>query len=182
MARVLNTSNLRSTYFGGGRIYSVVYNEQLENGFIGVVGKLKDGETEIREFSKIENIENPAELVLISLPEVMYDERPSMRKLENFVIPAGTAARGYGLSVGDEFEVSIDAISNLDATITNDIGKVVTLKNNSFEFEKKDSVTNEKFACEILGFSNMNRPLQVTKDKLPVTKMARLKIKKYENQ
>lgn len=186
MARVVNTSNLTSTYFGGGRIYSVVCDEKLENGMIGVVGTLKEGEKELREFTKITDNTKGVELALIASPEIMYDERPSMRKLENFEIPVGTSARAYSLSVGAEFEVSIDAIESIDTTPSNDIGKFVVLKNNTFMFEKKDNIDSEsaQFICRIEDITNMNRPLQLGKDRnLPlVTKMARLKIIKYVNQ
>lgn len=186
MARVVNTSNLTSTYFGGGRIYSVVCDEKLENGMIGVIGNLKEGEKELREFTKVTDITKGVELGLVASPEIMYDERPSMRRLENFEIPAGTPARVYSLSVGGEFEVSIDAIQTMDSTPTNDIGKFVVLKNNTFVFEKKDDIDGEtaQFICRIEDITNMNRPLQLSKDKkLPlVTKMARLKIIKYVNQ
>lgn len=187
MARVLNTSNLQSTHFGGGRIYSVVCNEKLENGFIGVVGNLKEGEKEIREFTKLDNLTKKVELVLIGHPEIMYDERPSQRRLENFEIPANTPARAYSLSVGDEFEVSIDAITSIDSTPKNDIGKFITLTANNFAFTKKETLeeaSTEQFVCRIEDITQMNRPLQLGKDRdLPrVTKMARLKVVKYINQ
>lgn len=185
MARVCNTSNIRSTYFGGGRIYSVKCKEKLENGMIGVVGNLKEGEKEIREFTKVTDINSPVELALIHSPEVMYDDRPSMRRLENFVIEVDTTARAYGLSVGDEFEVSIDAINTLtDENAKDSIGKYVILKNDTFEFVPVDSISDEAFACTIEDITQMNRPLQVNGNlSMPaITKMARLKVQKYKFQ
>lgn len=186
MARICNTSNIRSTYFGGGRIYSVQYPDaQLENGMIGVVGNLVDGEKEIREFSKVTDINTPVELALISSPEVMYDERPSMRRLENFVIEAGATARAYSLSVGDEFEVSIDAIKTLTEVNAKDsIGKYAILENDSFMFAVQDNLGGEAFACRIEDIVQINRPLQVNGNLLlpAITKMARLKVVKYNLQ
>lgn len=183
MARVLNTSNIKSTYFGGGRIYSVVSDQKLENGMIGVVGKLKDGGKELREITKVTDLTTAVELVLVGNPEVMYDERPSMRRLENFEIPAGTSARAYSLAVGDEFEVSLDAI-NCVADNTPKKDNYVVLKANTFEFDEKANLDgNEQFVTRVEELTNMNRPLQLDANNLStVTKMARLKVIKYNNQ
>lgn len=187
MAQICNTSNISSTYFGGGRIYSVQSDDTvLENGYIGVVGKLADGEREIREISKITDITQSKELVLVDSPEIIYDNRPSNRGLENFVIPIGVPARAYSLEVGDEFSVSIDAIENLNnADLSQDIGKYVTLKNNTYTLEKKDNDDGTaKLLLTIEGFEDISRSMQLGKNRnLPrVTKLARLKIQRYVYQ
>lgn len=182
MARILNTSNIRSTYFGGGRIYSVVCDEDLENGMIGTVGKLVTGEKELRRFEKVTDITSPNELVIISNPEVLYDESPSKRRLESYFIPANTPARAYSLALGDEFDVSIDAIEALNDVPV--VGNYVVLKNGELVFVEKASLDDtEKFVARVEDIYHMNRPIQVTKNTTNIiNKMVRLKIVKYVEQ
>lgn len=183
--RVVETLKVNAVNFGGGKIYSVLpkNKEKIENGYLGTVGALVKGETDIREFDKITNITENAEIVLIAQPEMRYDfqERADKRRFEDFTIEDGQVLRAYSLSVGDEFGLSVDSIKPENGNL--EIGKSVILKNNTFELEEKatGSEGGAKFILSIEGFYQMNREFQVAKGKvLAPTKMVRLRVKKYE--
>lgn len=183
--QVVETLRIKSSNFGGGNIYSVKVkdDEAIENGYLGVVGKLVDGEIDVREFDKIQNIEESNEIVLIANPEMRYDfeSRADKRKFEDYAPEAGQVIRAYGLSVGDEFGLSIDSIQAKNTNLVK--GNKVILKNNTFVLEEKQAgeVGNAKFILSIEGFYQMNRAFQVAKGKvLAPTKMVRLRVEKYE--
>lgn len=187
MARILNTTQIASSRDFGGKIWSVKSNDVLMNGYIGVVGALKQGESEIRNFSKVTDITTPVRLGIISNPEVIptnctncmrLDER-----LENFIIPPDTATRALDFDKNDAFEISIDSIKAL----ANDlpvVGNKVVLKANSFEFEEKAAAAGtEAFVMEIESIFEKDKFFQTSElfVNKPV-KMARLRIVKYVYQ
>lgn len=69
---------------------------------------------------------NRDDILLIATPELKYDER-NYRELEKFYNEAGDVARGYRLHSGDIFSVTADALTGLNSTPANNIGKVVEL-------------------------------------------------------
>lgn len=187
MARILHTTQIASSRDFGGKIWSVQSNEVLMNGYIGVVGSLKQGETEVRNFSKVADITTPQRLGLVGNPEVIPSNcSGSMGKderLENFQIVIGTTARAFDLTVNDAFDISIDGIKAL-ANDTPVVGNKVILKANSFELEEKDNVAgNEAFVAEIEMLYETDRFFQASElfAQKPI-KMARLRVIKYAQQ
>lgn len=182
MARICNTSNLRATHWGR-RIFSVQADETLENGMLGLVGNLKDGQEEVREFKKVTDITEAGSFVLIADPEVIYSDRKGEQGFKNYKIEAGETARAYELGVNDEFEVSLDGITALSGTPV--VGNHVILTNNSLKFtEIATPAGNETFVCSIEGIRSTQLPIQVNKNIIMPTdtKMARLRVVKCVTQ
>lgn len=67
--------------------------------------------------------DNLDDVVLVCTPEVCYDERD--RELDDFINPAGKAARAYHLRKGDIFSVTKPA---LDGSASPAVGNLVELK------------------------------------------------------
>lgn len=112
-----------------GHIHSVVYDADiLENGMVGVVGDLLDGERELVELKVPTGTAEP--IVVIAHPEINYKEdRIGDSALENFFIPVGQPARAYDLTAGDIISVSKKMVTPLAETIAK--GAKVTTKNGS---------------------------------------------------
>lgn len=85
---------------GNGNIVSVVADATvLKNGALVALGDLLDGERE--QFAAVAPTDD-AELLLVSAPEVKYDE--SLNQLD-FETKAGVPVRAYHLKKGDMFQV-----------------------------------------------------------------------------
>ena len=95
----------------------------LDNGSIGVLGDYVEGEREIKKLDVATETSTKEELVLVSAPELIYNEdRRVYNQLKNFYNTAGDATRAYYLKNVKRFRISeegldgLDAISDLDMT------------------------------------------------------------------
>ena len=95
----------------------------IENGNVLKRGALIDGEREVFEGSTPARDDALEDIVLVSTPEVMYDER--LRNLDDFINEAGKIARAYHLRKGDIFSVTKEALAGAE---TPAVGNVVELK------------------------------------------------------
>ncbi len=135
---------LDDSRFPNTDIFSVRANVELENGFVGKLGEVEEGNRDIRK------LETPAEgdaLVLIANPALIYDNARLGSGLEtNYYMEAGEAVRAYtphptyvfsvseegieGKANKDEYVVAgaghkLVAKAELDGTETGFVGKVV---------------------------------------------------------
>lgn len=96
----------------------------IENGNVLKVGRLIEGEREIRIGSAPTAKDSLDEIVLIATPELLYDER--LKALDDFRNEAdGKPARGYRLHNGDNFSVTKGALDGKDEPA---VGDIVELK------------------------------------------------------
>lgn len=121
-------------------------DKEIENGNVVAVGKLMDGEREIRLATTPKANTPLSEVVLIATPEV--DKTKKYTVLEDFINHAGTNCRGYRLNTGDIFSVStacltgspavdavvelqagtkLNVVSSLTASST-EVGKVIAIE------------------------------------------------------
>lgn len=148
MAQVVRLDDLISVY-GGGHIYSLQTNEVVENGSVGVVGNLLEGEREVRSFNKPSDLETD-KAVLVAQDEIMYDQtRRSQNNLKNFQIEADTPFRGYELKEDDVFSVSKDAITALSEDVVEGNKVVLTVGEYGLTEIEDASLTTERFVGRI---------------------------------
>lgn len=134
-----------------GNIESVVHTAELQNGMVINLGALKAGERELRQ------VATPAtatlgseEVLLVYSAEVMYDER--LNKLSDFVIPAGTPARAYHLTVGDIFTITDDGITG-----TTVVGQYVVPANGSLRLAAAADLSGgTRFAGKVIAKETFN--------------------------
>lgn len=89
-------------------VFSVRATVELENGFVGKLGDIEDGNRDIRA------LETPASgdsLVLIANPALIADERLGAGLETNYFMEAEEAVRAYGLKPTFVFSVSKEAIN-----------------------------------------------------------------------
>lgn len=134
---VVRLDKVNSVY--DGHIHSVVYDADiLENGMVGVVGDLLEGERELRKLEVPTGTDKP--VVLIAHPEINYKEdRISDNALENFFIPKGKPARAYDLIRGDIFSVSKKMVTPLDETKGVEKGAMLSTANGSLLLTEVDA-------------------------------------------
>lgn len=107
---VCETTNMACVHYAE-RIWDAVATDfDVENGMIGYLDGLADGESHTYNFVK--GVKEGAILTLAHNPEWTEDtsNRLNQRK-DKFFIPAGVKFRAYTLKVGDEFALSKEGFS-----------------------------------------------------------------------
>ena len=142
-----------------GNIFSVVAAEELQNGFVGVLGDLETGEREIYELVKPATAtldETP--VVLVASPEVNYNESGATnRSLGAFSIAANETARAYELQKYDIFSVSVEGVTALATTPV--VGNYVTIANGTYKLAESTTATTNAFTAEIIGLEEIGVPV-----------------------
>ena len=101
---VCETTNLRAVHYAE-RIFDCVCDVDIDNGTIGYMDGLADGQTHIYNFKT--GTKEGAVLVLAHNPEWTEDtSRMTNQRKDKFFIPAGTPFRAFVIRVTDEFALS----------------------------------------------------------------------------
>lgn len=155
MAGIVRLDKIHSVK--AGHLFDVVADEELQNGFIGVLGDLaSDDDRELRKLEKPQRLEE-GQYVLVASPEINHDQyKKTDDALEKFVIPAGTATRVYTLVEGDIYSVSSDLVKpRTGKTCT--VGKYVTPIVDAYTYEEKDDAGTSKLALKIEAIEKIGR-------------------------
>lgn len=124
---VCNTSKVKATN-AGGRLFSAVLDVETPNGALVFVGKLKEGETEIREavLPTTDLIAGEVKPMLVMKPEINYSQaKKTDYALGIFRNRAGKAVPVLPLEAYDEFELSQDYFVGRDEIKVGDMFKMV---------------------------------------------------------
>lgn len=114
----IRTDKLQATYVGN--IESVVFDKDVQNGEIGVLGS-HVGREAVQAATPTDVTKE--EILIIASPEVVYKKEET---LLDFVNEAGKLARAYHLTVGDIITVTddvIDGTSVVDQYLVPENGK-----------------------------------------------------------
>ena len=122
---VVRTDNLASTDVRGGEdLVSVRYQPsnvktEIDNGNVVLLGDLETGEREVYKGATPAANSPLKDVVLITTPEVMYDER--LRDLDEYFNEAGKICRGSHFHRNDTFSLTKDALDGKSEPAVNDI-------------------------------------------------------------
>lgn len=106
---VFESINMASTG-GATRIFDCVADETIENGMVGGLNGLADGESHIYNFAK--GAPEGNSYLIVDQPVWDYDEsKITNQRRDKFAIPAGTPFRARELQRNDEFGVTIDGFT-----------------------------------------------------------------------
>ena len=109
MSAVVESTNMASTG-GATRIFDCVADEVIENGMVGGLGDLAEGETHIYKFNK--GVPEGHTYVIVDQPVWNPDEsRMTNQRRDRFVIPAGTPFRVRELARNDEFALNLEGFT-----------------------------------------------------------------------
>ena len=136
MSAVVESTNMASTG-GATRIFDCVADEVIENGMVGGLGDLADGESHIYKFNK--GVPEGHTYVIVDQPVWNPDEsRMTNQRRDQFVIPAGTPFRVRQLMINDEFGITKDGFTTATASKAAP-GKFVTVDTATGKFKVEDS-------------------------------------------
>lgn len=146
---------------GGGHMYSLISDVDVENGHIGYVGDMvEDVEgIETHEFlAPSAALINKDKVVLVANPEWDYDEcRRSNQALDNFINEAERPFRGYDLMAHDMYAVTAGGIDTTGEEegeeVEIEIGKYVIAQagKTTLKMVDKDGVAGQGFYGKIVG-------------------------------
>ena len=142
---IAESTNLLSTNFGGGHIYSIAITENMDNGLLVArdVYDDKQYEDETWTMKKYEAGDEP--LLLLNPPVVPFTALKTYADEDRFYNAKGDRVRAYTLRVGDRFslsEVAFDKVPEEKKYVTYDAaGKV---------YKVVDSIDNTQFCAQVL--------------------------------
>lgn len=152
---VVETSKIAAVR-GGGHLYSLIADVDVENGHIGYVGDLADDVEglETHEFlTPTADLIGKDRVVLVANPEWDYDEtRRTNQALYNYINEADRPFRAYDLIAHDVYAVSKEGINygSGDAPV---VGKYVIAEagKTTVKMVEKADTTGQGFVGKIIG-------------------------------
>ena len=113
----VRTDNMAGTTLGK-YLCTFEATADMENGSVVVVGKFKEGEREIREYSTHTGKEKIGQVALIATPEVVKDK--TYNSIADFKNATGDLMRGYIIDFADVFSLTKEGFAEgSDFTVGN---------------------------------------------------------------
>lgn len=147
MATVFESINMASTG-GAARIFDCVATEAIENGMVGGLGDLAEGESHIYKFTKGTPSGNT--YVIVDQPTWTEDtSKITNQRRDNFVIPAGTPFRARELARNDEFGITKEGFTS-DSREQANVGAYATVDEATGKFKAQASDPGSGSYCKIM--------------------------------
>ena len=139
----VRTDNMSGTIMAKD-LLSLRYNEDIENGNVLEIGGLEEGEREVREGKTPTASSELGKIALVASEEVVKDK--SFAPVASFKNIKGDIIRGYRLTPGDIFSVTIEALNCAsDYEVT--VGTVIEL----MEGTKLNAVASATEGSTVVG-------------------------------
>ncbi len=120
---VAESTNILSTHFGGGHIYSIEIQEDMDNGLLVARDEYVDNQYEDEVWKAKAYAAGDEPLLLLNPPMLPMTELRGYNTEDRFYNAKGDRVRAYTLRVGDRFtlsEVAFDAIPEEKQYVTYD--------------------------------------------------------------
>ena len=142
---IAESTNLLSTNFGGGHIYSVAITEDMDNGLLVArdVYNDKQYEDETWTMKKYEAGDEP--LLLLNPPVVPFTALKTYADEDRFYNAKGDRVRAYTLRIGDRFSLSENAFDKVPEE-----KKYVTYDAAGKVYNVVDSIDETQFCAQVL--------------------------------
>lgn len=138
---VAESTNILSTNFGGGHIYSITINEDMDNGLIVCRNEYIGDET----WSAKEYVAGEEPLLLLAPPVVPFTQLKGYADEDRFYNKAGDRVRAYTLRVGDRFSLSSNAFDKAPAE-----KQYVTYDAAARQYTVGDAADDAQFCAQVL--------------------------------
>lgn len=142
---VCESTNILSTNFGGGHIYSIAISEDMDNGLLVARAEYaaEEYEDEVWNMKEYEAGDEP--LLLLNPPLLPMTELRGYATEERFYNAEGDRVRAYTLRLGDRITMSKDAFDTAPAA-----KQYVTYDAASKKYVVSESKTEGQFCAQIL--------------------------------
>ena len=142
---VAESTNILSSNFGGGHIYSIAITEDMDNGLLVARGVYNDKQYEDETWTMKKYAAGDEPLLLLNPPVVPFTALKTYADEDRFYNAKGDRVRAYTLRVGDRFslsEVAFDKVPEEKKYVTYDAaGKV---------YKVVDSIDETQFCAQVL--------------------------------
>lgn len=142
---VCESTNILSTNFGGGHIYSVAVSEDMDNGLLVARAEYVAEEYEDEVWNMKEYAAGDEALLLLNPPLLPLTELRGYAIEERFYNAKGDRVRAYTLRVGDRITLSENAFDTAPAA-----KQYVTYDAAAKQYVVGDAKTDGQFCAQIL--------------------------------
>lgn len=142
---VAESTNILSTNFGGGHIYSIAVTEDMDNGLLVARSEFVAEEYEDEVWTMKEYAAGDEPLLLLNPPLLQFTEVRGYATEDRFYNAKGDRVRAYTLRVGDRVslsEVAFDTAPKAKQYVTFDAG--------AKQYVVSDSATEGQFCAQVL--------------------------------
>ena len=142
---VCESTNILSSNFGGGHIYSIAISEDMDNGLLVARADYAAEEYEDEVWNMKEYAAGDEALLLLNPPLLPLTELRGYAIEERFYNAEGDRVRAYTLRLGDRITMSEDAFDKAPAA-----KQFVTFDSAAKQYVVGDSKTEGQFCAQIL--------------------------------
>lgn len=142
---VCESTNILSSNFGGGHIYSIAISEDMDNGLLVARAEYADSEYEDEVWNMKKYAAGDEALLLLNPPLLPLTELRGYAIEERFYNAKGDRVRAYTLRLGDRITMSEDAFDTAPAA-----KQYVTFDAAAKQYVVGDSKTEGQFCAQIL--------------------------------
>lgn len=138
---VAESTNILSTHFGGGHIYSITVGEDMDNGLIVCRDEYLGDET----WSAKDYVAGEEPLFLLNPPVVPFTQLKGYADEDRFYNAKNDRVRAYTLRVGDRVSLSENAFDKAPAA-----KQYVTYNAEAKQYVVADDKTEGEFCAQVL--------------------------------
>ncbi len=142
---VCESTNILSTNFGGGHIYSIAVSEDMDNGLLVSRADYANDEYEDEVWNMKEYAAGDEPLLLLNPPLLPMTELKGYSTEDRFYNAAGDIVRAYTLRVGDRITLSEVAFDKAPKA-----KQYVTFDASAKQYVVGDSKTDGEFCAQVL--------------------------------
>lgn len=142
---ICESTNILSTNFGGGHIYSIAVSEDMDNGLLVARAEYADAEYQDEVWNMKKYAAGDEALLLLNPPLLPMTELRGYATEDRFYNAKGDRVRAYTLRVGDRITLSENAF---DAAP--DVKKYVIFDAASKKYVVGDAKTEGQFCAQVL--------------------------------
>lgn len=142
---VCESTNILSTHFGGGHIYSIAISEDMDNGLLVARADYAAEEYENEVWDMKEYAAGDEPLLLLNPPVLPFAELQGYATEDRFYNAEGDRVRAYTLRVGDRITLSEKAFDTAPAE-----KQYVTFDAAAKQYVVGDSKTEGQFCAQVL--------------------------------
>lgn len=142
---VCESTNILSTNFGGGHIYSIAINQDMDNGLLVARAEYAAEEYEDEVWNMKEYAAGDEPLLLLNPPLLPMTELRGYNTEDRFYNAEGDRVRAYTLRVGDRITLSENAFDKAPAE-----KQYVTFDAAAKQYIVSDAKTEGEFCAQVL--------------------------------
>lgn len=142
---IAESTNILSTHFGGGHIFSIKITEDMDNGLIVARDVYDSNEYEDEVWTMKAYAAGDEPLLLLNPPVVPFTALKTYADEDRFYNAAGDIVRAYTLRIGDRFALSEAAFDQAPAE-----KQYVTFNAGAKQYVVSSSSTEGQFCAQVL--------------------------------